>query len=151
MKYTTEQLEALFAERHGSKEVKKLIANARRIGADEAVAIGERRLKQIFDDELSGKSEVYNALMKQIEAYEAVLSEDSERKKRAVYSRRKIAEVGAVQMLKDLLAKSPDTIGLNKLRATGNLDAAYEQVVLKYPEVFSVKEVAEAKARLGIK
>ena len=150
MEYTTEQLQEMFAKRHGSKEIKRLIENARRLGNEEAVRIGEQRLEQVFRDEQSGQSPVHKALMKQVEAYEAVLSDEANAKRLARYSRRKITEVGAVQMLKDLLNKKPDTSGLNKLRETGNLQAAYEQVVVAHPEFFLPKELAEAKRRLGI-
>lgn len=150
MKHTTEQLQDIFAKRHGSKEIKRLIANAKRLGNEEAVRIGEQRLEQIFRDEQSGLCPVHNALMKQVLAYEAILSSNADQKRVATYSRRKIATVGAVQMLKDLLNKEPDTTGLNKLRETGNLQAAYEQVVIAHPAFFSPKEVAEAKRRLGI-
>ena len=150
MRYTTEQLKQIFAGHHGSRAIKRLISNAKRIGHQEAVEIGEQRLQQLFQDEQSGQSPVYNALMKQVHAYEAVLSNEADRKRVATYSRRKIATVGAVQMLKDLLAKTPDTLGLNKLRETGNLHAAYEQVVVDHPTYFTLKEVVEAKRRLGL-
>ena len=150
MKYTTEQLTQMFAERHGSKDVKHLIANARRLGDEEAIRIGEQRLAQLFHDEQTGQSAVHNALMKQVQAYEAVLSEKAQKKQVASYSRRKIKKVGAVQMLKDLLKKDPDTTGLNTLRETGNLQAAYENVVIDHPSFFTPSEVEKAKKRLGI-
>ena len=150
MKYTTEQLAQMFAERHGSKDVKHLIANARRLGDEEAIRIGEQRLAQLFHDEQTGQSAVHNALMKQVQAYEAVLSEKAQKKQVASYSRRKIKKVGAVQMLKDLLKKDPDTTGLNTLRETGNLQAAYENVVIDHPSFFTPNEVEKAKKRLGI-
>ncbi|MBM1222531.1 hypothetical protein JQU17_20165 [Ponticoccus sp. SC2-23] len=148
--YTTEQIQSMFDERHGTKEIKRLISNARRLGNEEAVRIGEERLARLFQEEKAGQSAVYNALMKQVEAYEAVLSQGAPKKQIATYSRQKIARVGAVQMLKDLLARDPDTIGLNKLRETGNLQAAYEQVVIEHQQFFRPKEIAEAKRRLGI-
>lgn len=150
MKYTTEQLIQMFAERHGSKGIKHLIANARRLGDEEAIRIGEQRLAQLFHDEQTGQSAVHNALMKQVQAYEAVLSEKAQKKQVASYSRRKIKKVGAVQMLKDLLKKVPDTTGLNTLRETGNLQAAYENVVIDHPSFFTPSEIEEAKRRLGI-
>ena len=150
MKYTTEQLTQMFAERHGSKGIKHLIANARRLGDEEAIRIGEQRLAQLFHDEQTGQSAVHNALMKQVQAYEAVLSEKAQKKQVASYSRRKIEKDGAVQMLKDLLKKDPDTTGLNTLRETGNLQAAYENVVIDHPSFFTPREIEEAKRRLGI-
>lgn len=150
MKDDSQDLYNKFAAHHASKPIKIIISNAKRLGNDEAVQIGEARLKQLFEDERSGKSPVYNDLMKQVEAYEAVLTEAANSKRTARYSRRKIENVGAVQMLKDLLAKNPDTAGLNKLRETGNLQAAYEQVVINNQEYFSPKEIAEAKKRLGL-
>lgn len=150
MKYTTEQLKQMFNERHGSKEIEQLITNAKRIGNEEAVQIGEQRLAQVFHDAQTGQCPVHNALMTQVQAYEAVLSEKAKSKQVASYSRQKIEKVGAVQMLKDLLAKAPDTLGLNKLRETGNLHAAYEQVVVAHPTYFTLKEVVEAKRRLGL-
>ncbi|APO87936.1 hypothetical protein [Marivivens sp. JLT3646] len=150
MNYTTEQLKQMFNERHGSKEIEQLITNAKRIGHEEAVQIGEQRLAQVFHDAQTGQCPVHNALMKQVQAYEAVLSEKAKSKQVASYSRQKIKKVGAVQMLKDLLNKDSDTIGLNKLRETGNLQAAYENVVIAHQSYFKPDEIAEAKRRLGI-
>lgn len=90
MNYTTEQLKQMFDERHGSQEIEQLITNAKRIGNEKAVQIGEQRLAEVFHDAQTDKCPVHNALMKQFQAYEAVLSEKAKTKQIASYSRQKI-------------------------------------------------------------
>lgn len=149
MPFNNADIDAAVDKMYSTGRVKNFIRNALCRKDNYAVQAGERRIQQILSDERDGKSPFHNDFMRYVHAYEAVLREDGGRGKTATYTRLKVARVGSVQTMIDLLEKPPTTYGIDLLRKKGRLDCAYENVVFDYPYFFEPKHLAEARRRLG--
>ncbi len=128
------------------KLLRQLIANARRLKADDLVAAAFRKLVSIVPDEKPGTIE-YDFWCT-IQAFEQLLSEERGKTIRLSRTRQKLARVGVVNILSDFATSRP-TDGFLMLAERDMLDLAGETLVAKYPDRFAPETVAAAASRLS--
>lgn len=126
--------------------VRTLMNNAERQGASELVQRCRKRLFELagvnVDDPLERR------LWEAVAAYEEVLRRKHGRNQKAGYTRRKIAERGAVATLTDWANATKDTPGFTALVEEGLAEFTGEYVVLQYADRFDPAVVDAARSRL---
>jgi hypothetical protein len=98
---------------------------------------------------MGGDTDVEREGREALSAYESLLSEEHGKKTVAGYTRRIIRERGIVQAIEHLVTKRDETLGYTKLVEVGLQWHAFEAVVLRHPESFSIEAVDSSRERLG--
>ena len=101
------------------------------------------------------KAAVHNAVteaeqqtLQAVYAYEKVLSAERGRKTRATRTWQMITKHGFVAALESIVKSPTETAGYNALVKMGMQDMAFEAVVLRHPDIFSVEAVSQSRLSL---
>jgi hypothetical protein len=121
--------------------------NARRLKRDDIWQEAFRRLCAL--EGLDQTDPLHRDFYQTLAAYEELLTEKNGRTTRASRTRQKLRNKGVTQCLEDWAVNSAPTEGFDLLIKNDMSELTGEFLVLKYPERFSAKAVAAAKARLA--
>lgn len=126
--------------------VKRLLANAERLGANDLALSCRRRLYELagqdYDDMLERR------LWQAVAAYEESLFRKHGKAQQASYTRRKIKAKGAIQTLTDWALDTKITPGFEALIAEGLPEFTGEYVVVEFAHRFEPHVVEAARTRL---
>jgi hypothetical protein len=128
-------------------KLRRIAANARKHG-DQAVAVAaDRRLYEILPSEKAGSLE-YD-VWRSIHALEGSLTNERGKTTRLSRTRQKIAKVGELQTVNDLVvvAKKPSE-GFSMLIERGMPELTFEAVALRHPDRFEKTTLIAAAERL---
>jgi|SRR3954463_2148248 hypothetical protein len=129
-------------------DLRTLMVNAKRLGRDDIWSEALRRLCVLEGD---GQSDpLHRGFYEVLAAYEQLLSEKNARATRATSIRLKVRNKGVVHCLEEWATSKTPIEGYDILVAKGLSELTGEHLVLKYPEQFSPKAVAAAKARVEV-
>lgn len=128
-------------------DLRNLMANAKRRNCDDVYQEAFRRLCAL--DGIDQTDQLHRDFHQMLAAYEQLLTEKNGRATRANRTRQKLKNKGVVQCLEDWAVGSARTQGFDLLVKSGMVELTGEYLVLKYPDRFSTKAVAGAKARLA--
>jgi len=92
---------------------------------------------------------IEQACWEAVYAYERTLYKRWRRAVPASYTRRMISELGILPAVDRTVLKKKETKGYQALVAEGMQDMAFEAVVLRYPDAFSDRAVAQSKERMA--
>jgi hypothetical protein len=127
-------------------DLRNLMANAKRLNRDDIWREAFRRLCAL--DGIDQTDPLHRDFYQTLAAYEQLLTEKNGRTTPASRTRQKLKNKGVVQCLEDWAVGSVPTEGFDLLVKNGMVELTGEYLVLKYPDRFSTKAVAAAKARL---
>lgn len=127
-------------------ELKRLMANAKRLGNDDVYNQAFRRRCEL--EGIDQQDPLQRDFHEVLAAYEELLEEKHGRKQQASYTRRKLKAKGVEQCLIDWALDDKETDGFKTLVERGMLELTGEYVVTKYPDRFDDYVVAAAEARL---
>ncbi|WP_312950486.1 hypothetical protein [Agrobacterium sp.] len=127
-------------------KVRQLLANAERLNATELAAACRRRLFELGGADLDDPVE--RRLAQAVAALEETYREKHGRAQAAGYTRRKIANAGAVATLSDWALNPNVTPGFAALVEGGMAEFTGEYVVAEFPDRFQPHVVAAARERL---
>lgn len=96
----------------------------------------------------NAKSAAENEALKAVYAYEEVLQTTKGKKIRATRTWQMIKRHGIIEAVERAVNRSTETQGYTLLVEMGLEDFAFEAVILRYPEVFSIEAVKKARNRL---
>ena len=128
------------------KKVRQLLANAERLDATELAAACRRRLYELGGADLDDPVE--RRLAQAVAALEETYREKHGRAQVGGYTRRKIADAGAIATLSDWALKPDVTPGFLALVESGMAEFTGEYVVAEFPDRFAPHVVAAARKRL---
>jgi hypothetical protein len=128
------------------KKVRQLLANAERLNATEMATACRRRLFELGGADLDDPVE--RRLAQAVTALEETYREKHGRAQAAGYTRRKIANAGAVATLSDWALKPNVTPGFIALVEGGMAEFTGEYVVAEFPDRFEPHVVTAARERL---
>lgn len=128
------------------KKLRQLLVNAERLKATELAAACRRRLYELGGADLDDPVE--RRLAQAVAALEETYREKHGRAQAAGYTRRKIANSGAVATLSDWALKPDVTPGFVALVEGGMAEFTGEYVVAELPDHFEPHVVAAARKRL---
>jgi hypothetical protein len=94
------------------------------------------------------KSDAETEAVQAIYAYEEAQSKIKGHKSRASRTWPMIKKYGIIGTVEKLVTKPQVTMGFNTLIEMGLLDYAFEAVVLRYPQLFSEKAIANSAKRM---
>ncbi|MGD0764062.1 MAG: hypothetical protein ABR929_12895 [Roseiarcus sp.] len=137
----------LISEYTDRSELRGLMFNARRLKRDDIWQEAFRRLCAL--EGLDQTDPLHRDFYQTLAAYEELLTEKNGRTTRASRTRQKLRNKGVTQCLEDWAVNSAPTEGFDLLIKNDMSELTGEFLVLKYPERFSAKAVAAAKARLA--
>ena len=127
-------------------DLRTLMVNAKRLGRDDIWGDALRRLCVLEGD---GQADpLHRGFYEVLAAYEQLLSEKNARATRATALRLKAKNKGVVHCLEEWATSKTPSEGYEILVAKGLSELTGEHLVLKYPEQFSPRAVAAAKARV---
>jgi hypothetical protein len=127
-------------------KVRQLLTNAERLNATELATACRRRLYELRGANLDDPVE--RRLAEAVAALEETYREKHGRAQAAGYTRRKIADVGAVATLSDWALKPDVTVGFVALVEGGMAEFTGEYVIAEFPDRFEPHVVAAARKRL---
>ena len=127
-------------------DLRNLMANAKRLNRDDVWREAFRRLCAL--DGIDQTDPLTRDFHQMLAAYEQLLTEKNGRTTAATRTRQKLKNKGVVQCLEDWAVGSVLTQGFDLLVKSGMVELTGEYLVSKYPDRFSAKAVAAAKARL---
>jgi hypothetical protein len=130
-----------------AKSLQAIMANAKRLGANDVWREAFRRLCALAG--LDEADPLHRDFYETLAAYEQLLTEKNNRTTRATRTRQKLANKGIVQCLEDWAVSSTPTDGFELLVANGLAELTGEYLVLKYHDRFSHRAVAAARLRLA--
>jgi len=128
------------------EKIRRLMANAERLGEDEVVKRCKKRIFEIAGNE--GKTEIEIRLFQALAAYEEILREKHNKAVRANYTKRKIKNKGVIQTLTDWALDKKVTPGFEALVSQGLEDFTGEKIVIDFAEEFPVEVVDSASIKL---
>ncbi len=106
------------------------------------------RLCQLMADQFEPQSDAERDCMVALAAYEQVLEAKHGRKVKATYIRRSLLKNGVIEAISSSVLKGENTSGFNTLLVMGKSSFSFEQVVLKYPDIFEHEVVSAAQNTL---
>jgi hypothetical protein len=127
-------------------DLRTLMVNAKRLGRDDVWRDAFRRLCVLEGADQTDP--LHRDFYELLAAYEHLLSEKNARATRATQTRLKATKRGVVHCLEEWATSKAPTESYELFAAKGLSELAGEHLVLKYPEQFSAKAVAAAKARV---
>jgi hypothetical protein len=108
------------------------------------------RLCQLSAEEFNPQSDVERDCMVALAAYEQVLEEKHGKRIKATYIRRSIRKNGIIEAISSTVLKGDHTDGFKTLLSFGKSSFAFENVVLKYTDVFDESVSNSARKTLEI-
>lgn len=127
-------------------DLRNLMANAKRLKRDDIWRDAFRQLCSL--DGIDQTDPLHRDFYQTLAAYEQLLTEKNGRTTSESRTRQKLKNKGVVQCLEDWAEGSTPTEGFDLLIKNRMAELTGEYLVLKYPDRFSTKAVAAAKARL---
>lgn len=130
--------------------------NARERGAPKLAEQARKRAVQLRTEsavQLRTKShvatsEVERECLEAVYAYEEVLSANKGKRQPANRTWQMIHRYGIIPAVERIVTKSAESIGYTVLVEMDLFDLAFEAVVLRHPECFSVEAIARSRKRL---
>jgi hypothetical protein len=129
-----------------AKELRQLMKNAKKLGRDDVYWQSFNRLCALQGIDQSDP--LHRDFYATLAAYEELLAVKNGRTTSASRTRQKLQNKGVIQCLEDWAVQTKATEGFELLVKNGLVELTGEFLVLKYPDQFSPKAVASAKARL---
>jgi hypothetical protein len=96
------------------------------------------------------KSDVERECLEAVFAYEEVLSARNNKKTRATRTWQMIARHGIVESVERAVSRKDETFGFNALKELGLEEYAFESVVLRNLEIFTLNAVQRSRDRLKL-
>jgi hypothetical protein len=138
-----------FVERCESPEdLESLIRNATKLGNKVVAEAAFRRRISLVPDQSPGTVE--HDFWQTVQAFEYSLTEERGKNTKLSRTRRKVAEVGVVQTLRDWTAGPQETAGFKILLARGMPEFTGEAITLRHPQHFEPKMLDAARERLTV-
>jgi hypothetical protein len=138
-----------FVERCESPEdLESLIRNATKLGNKVVAEAAFRRRISLVPDQSPGTVE--HDFWQTVQAFEYSLTEERGKTTKLSRTRRKVAEVGVVQTLRDWTAGPQETAGFKILLARGMPEFTGEAITLRHPQHFEPKMLDAARERLTV-
>ena len=124
-------------------------ANARERGAPELADQARKRAVQVRADAHGACSDVERECLLAVYAYEEVLSAQKGRRQPATRTWQMIKRHGIIPAVERVVTKREVSSGFAALADMGLMEFAFEAVILRYPESFSVEARAMSRQRLN--
>lgn len=128
------------------KSLRKIAANARQKGELAVAHAADLRLYEILPSEAPGTFE--HDVWRSIHALEGTLTSEREKTTRLGRTRPKIARVGEIETIKDLIMGVKPSEGFFMLIERQMADLTFEAVALRHPDRFDDAVLDAAAARL---
>jgi hypothetical protein len=127
--------------------VRRLLANATRLKRDDIANACKTRIFELSGCDYADPIE--RRLWQAVSAYEETLREKHGRKQQASYTRRKIADKGALRTLTDWALDPKVTPGFEALVAANAARFTGEYVVVEFADRFPAEAVLAARSKLA--
>ncbi|MER9105736.1 hypothetical protein NKH95_17535 [Mesorhizobium sp. M0848] len=128
------------------KSLRQIAANARRQGELAVARAADLRLYEILPSEKPGTFE--HDVWRSIYALEGTLSSEREKTTRLARTRQKIARVGELETVKDLILSAKPSEGFSMLLERQMAELTFEAVSLRHSERFDDSVLHAAATRL---
>ena len=129
-------------------DLESLIRNATKLGNKTVAEAAFRRRISLVPDQSPGTVE--HDFWQTVQAFECSLTEERGKTIKLSRTRRKVAEVGVVQTLRDWTAGPQETAGFKILLARGMPEFTGEAITLRHPQHFEPKMLDAARERLTV-
>ncbi len=138
-----------FVERCESPaDLESLIRNATKLGNKVVAEAAFRRRISLVPDQSPGTVE--HDFWQTVQAFEYSLTQEGGKNTKLARARRKVAEVGVVQTLRDWTAGPQEEAGFKSLLERGMPEFTGEAITLRHPEHFEPKTLEAAWQRLTV-
>lgn len=122
--------------------------NAEERGRRDLAILAKRRAVELRVSIHSAKTLAEKESLRAVYAYEETLARKHGRRIRASRTWQMIERHGIIHAVERAVNRTGETQGYKALAAMGMLDYAFENVVLRHPELFRVETVERAKMRV---
>jgi hypothetical protein len=129
-------------------DLESLIRNATKLGNLVVAEAAFRRRISLVPAERPGTVE--HDFWQTVQAFEYSLTQERGKTTRLSRTRRKVAEVGVVQTLRDWTAGPQEAAGFKSLLGRGMPEFTGEAITLRHPEHFEPKTLEAARQRLTV-
>ncbi len=129
-------------------DCKNFINNALENGKPEYVQPTRIRMLEILAGMHSHSNVVEQECLKAIYAYEMVLSDKNQKKTRASRTWQAVKKHGVIMAVQSFVEKSQDSSGFALLKSLGLIEYSFENIILKYPDYFSVVAFQSASEKV---
>ena len=129
-------------------DLESLIRNATKLGNKVVAEAAFRRRISLVPTESPGTVE--HDFWQTVQAFEYSLTEERGKTTKLSRTRRKVAEVGVVQTLRDWTAGPQEAAGFKSLLERGMPEFTGEAITLRHPEHFEPKTLEAARRRLTV-
>lgn len=126
--------------------LRKLRANALRLGEDALAERAFRRLCELQPSEAPGSFE--HDVWRSIHALEEMRTDEAGKTVRLARTRQKITRDGEHETVRSLIVRPTPSDGFEMLVERGFTDLLFEAVALRHPDRFEAEVLAAAQARL---
>jgi hypothetical protein len=138
-----------FIERcENPEDLESLIRNATKLGNAVVAEAAFRRRISLVPDQNPGTVE--HDFWQTVQAFEYSLTQERGKNTKLSRTRRKVAEVGVVQTLRDWTAGPQEAAGFKSLLGRGMPEFTGEAITLRHPEHFEPKTLEAARQRLTV-
>lgn len=128
-------------------KIRRLMANAERLGEDELVIKCKQRIFELAGGD--GDSEIEKRLFQALAAYEEILLEKHGKAVKANYTKRKIRDKGVIKTLTDWALDTKVTPGFEALVSQGLEEFTGEKIVIDFADEFPSEVVEAARAKFN--
>jgi hypothetical protein len=128
--------------------LESLIRNATKLGNKVVVEAAFRRRISLVPDQSPGSVE--HDFWQTVQAFECSLTEERGKTVKLSRTRRRAAEVGVVQTLRDWTAGPQEVAGFKSLLERGMPEFTGEAITLRHPEHFEPEMLEAARQRLTV-
>jgi hypothetical protein len=122
--------------------------NAIRHGRPDLAIAARRRALEIQAIAYGATTQAERECLEAIYAYEQVLSSKNKRRTNASRTWPMVKRHGILGAVERAVNRKLETVGYSALSDMGLQDYAFEAVILRHPDLFSVEAVAQSKARM---
>ena len=123
--------------------------NAEAKGRSDLALAARRHAVELRAASHSANTQAEKEALRAVYAYEEALAKKSGKRTRASRTWQMIDRHGIIAAVERAVNRSTETQGYRALMEMGMKDFAFEAVVLRYPQLFSVETVARAKSRVA--